>query len=449
MAVTWCKSASISRRQLARSVGAAAATVVAAACGSAPGQQPAARTGALQGKVFVLSYQTSSPRWDMQVRMYEEFNARHKGQGLEVDFVNPGQSVMEKATTLHVAGTPADMFEWPRLWREIEGIIGDLASFFKRDKIDSGVWIPESINVMKQGDHIWGMPVSISADATAVNLDLLAAAGLQPPPTNPDDHSWTMEKFFDLTQKLTRGTEQFGFTGGWSGGPAWMNAPTYFGYGPVDIRNRKVTINTPGYRQGLQFWVDFRNKHHLMPVGDEVNRIRSVSGQHLFVTGKVGMGVIFNLAERPSFRWMIAALPYTPSPPEPRNVAARISVHGLFIDSDSKNKEQAWVVFQHWMKPEHDAQYVLSDGHVVSPLLKGGFELTSRDFQDRMGTDPRAYFLQAQRSRVDGWHYYLLKDQGKARNEIDPLWTQTIQGTMAVGEFAPRAQELTERLASF
>jgi multiple sugar transport system substrate-binding protein len=415
----------------------------------APGGAPPSPQKAVQGKVTVLSYQTSSPRWDMQVALYDEFNAKHKDQGLQVEFINPGQSVMEKAIALHVAGTPADMWEWPRLWREIETIIADLSPYFKRDKIDQGMWIPAAIESMKQGDRIWGMPVSISADAMAVNLDLFAAAGLQPPPVDPDDRSWTMEKFLDTARRLTRGTEQFGFGGGFTGGSAWMNGPTYFGYGPVDWAAKKITINTPGFQQGLQFWADMATKYHVQPYGDEANRLRSVPGQHIFTTGKIGMAVIFNLAERPSFRWMIAALPYTPNPQQPRNVSARISVHALFIDSDSKNKDQAWEVFKYWMKPENVARYVLSDGHVVTPLLKGAFELTAKDFQDRMGADPRAYFLQGQRSKVDGWLYYLLKDFAKARAEIDPLWTKVTAGEMSVGDFTSQAQAITERLASF
>ncbi|MBI3974674.1 MAG: extracellular solute-binding protein [Chloroflexi bacterium] len=285
---------SMSRRSiLARgaagaSLGTSAAVV--AACGAfAPPSRP------VQGTVLVLSYQTTSPRWEMQVRLYEEFNAKHESGGLKVEFVNPGQSVMEKAMALHAAGTPADMFEWPRLWREIEAIISDLSSFFKRDKIDQGIWIPDAITIMKQGDKLWGMPISISTDAMGVNLDLFAAAGLQPPPQNPDDRSWSMEKFVELAQKLTRGTEQFGFGGGYTGGPKWMIGPTYFGYGPIDWRTRKVTLNTPGSRQAYQYWVDLAQKHHVQPIGDEANRLRSAPNQNIFLTGKVAMQGVFNL----------------------------------------------------------------------------------------------------------------------------------------------------------
>src|SRR6266542_6008012 len=62
--------------------------------------------------------------------------------GLEVEFVNPGQAVTEKITTLHVAGTPADMWESPFLWRDQEGLLSELTPLLTRDKIDEKQWLP-------------------------------------------------------------------------------------------------------------------------------------------------------------------------------------------------------------------------------------------------------------------------------------------------------------------
>src|SRR5262245_49677289 len=103
----------------------AAAPVVLAACGSSATQTPPAAKPAT-GKVTVLSYQSSSPRLDLQVAMYEEAGKEFKPKGLDIEFVptTPADTdVMTKALTFHAAGTPADMFEWPRLWREVDTII--------------------------------------------------------------------------------------------------------------------------------------------------------------------------------------------------------------------------------------------------------------------------------------------------------------------------------------
>jgi ABC-type glycerol-3-phosphate transport system substrate-binding protein len=428
--------------------------VALAACGVSGTSGPAAPGPTVKGKVLVLSYQQTAPLVDRQVAMYADLNKEMQPKGLEVDFVNPAVAsndlLLAKFIAMHVAGTPADLWEWPLLWRQLEGLITDVAPYLKRDKIDEKQWIPESINAMKDGSgHVWGTPVSISTDALAYNLDLLEQAGIKPPPVDPDDRSWTMEAFLDEALKLTKGTQQFGMEGKFTGGVDWVTWPTWFGYGAVDVPNRKVTINAPGYQRGLQFWIDFTNRHHVAPTADELNALRATPGQDSFLTGKVAFKGIFALATRPQFRWGLAAMPYTPNPQQPKNVSGRIDVHALFMDSTSKNKDQAWEVSKYWMRPDTDQRYVLSDGHVVSPILKSGSEVTLQDFKDRMGVDAKAFFLMAQRARLPGWGYYLLKDWGKARTELDPQFAEAKAGRMAVSEFAQKAQETTERVTSF
>jgi len=427
-------------------------TAALVACGAPAGGQPQAAKVA-PGKVVVMSYQNTSPKLDMQQALYAELRQEFAPRGIEVDFVttaaNSNDAKMVQLTTMHVAGTPPDMWEWPWLWRSFEGMLAELTAFVARDKIDERQWIPEAIGSMKQGPKVWGVPVSISADAMAYNLELFEAGGLKPPPQDPDDRSWTMEAFLDTAKKLTRGTEQFGFGGSITGGIDWANAPTYFGYGPVDLAARKVTIDTAGFKGGVQFWVDLLLRHHIQPSNDELSALRTSPGQAAFLTGKVAMERISSLADPPRFRWGIAALPYTPNPAQPRNASGRISVHGLFMDSLSRVKDQAWEVFKYWMRPDTNQRYVVSDGHAVSPLVKTGSELSLQDFQTNMGANARAFFLQAQRSKVDAWGFYLLKDWSKAQAEIAPLFVDTRAGKMAVSEFAARAHSAVERLASF
>ena len=170
------------------------AAALPAACGGKAGQDGAGRSGPVQGSVLVLSYQTASPRWDMQQKLYDEFNEKHRDQRLQVEFVNPGQLVMDKARTLHAAGTPADMFEWSRLWRELDDLITDATPYFKRDKIDlsggsdgDGPHAPGRQGVGTAGKH------------------LLRRAGGEPGPlrrrwaanaagASVDDRTWTMDR---------------------------------------------------------------------------------------------------------------------------------------------------------------------------------------------------------------------------------------------------------------
>jgi len=428
------------------------AAAALAACGqpATGGGNTAPAPSQVKGKVLALAYQMSSPKFDLQKAMYDDFNKEYQPKGLEVELINPGDAIVTKATAMHVAGTPADMWEHPRLWRELEGLISDVTSYMKRDKIDVKQWIPESIGVMTDSaGKIWGMPVSISTDALAYNLDLFDQAGLKPPPVDPDDRSWTMDAFLETAKKLTKGPQQFGMQGKFTGGIDWANWPTWFGYGPVDLQAKKVTINNPGFQQGLQFWIDTSNRYHVQPTNDELSALRATPNQDPFLTGKVAMVGMYALSERPQFRWGVAAMPYTPNAQQPKNVSARISVHAIFMDSTSKNHDQAWEVFKYWMQPEHDAKYVLSDGHIVGPLLKGGSEATLKDFKDKYGADGKAFALMSQRSKVDAWGYYLMKEWAKSRTEVDTIFTDAKAGKLSVAEFAQKAQELIERLSSF
>ena len=259
-----------------------------------------------------------------------------------MDFINSAagsnDALMAKLTTMHVSGTPPDMWEWPWLWRSFEGMLAELGPYFARDKIDEKQWIPESIGSMKQGTKVWGMPISISADAMAYNLDLLDAVGIKPPPLDPDDRSWTMDAFLDMVKRLHPGGGAVRLRRQLTGGIDWANAPTYFGYGPVDLAAKKVTIDTAGFKTGLQFFVDLLLRYHVQPSADELNAIRTSPGQAAFLTGKVALERISSLADPPRFRWGIAALPYTPSPAQPKNVSGRISVHGLYMDLEQQGE---------------------------------------------------------------------------------------------------------------
>ena len=51
-----------------------------------------------------------------------------------------------------------------------------------------------------------GLPVSVSVDVLAVNLEHLKQAGLALPPVDPADRSWTAEKFLAYCQQLPAAT---------------------------------------------------------------------------------------------------------------------------------------------------------------------------------------------------------------------------------------------------
>src|SRR5439155_12046031 len=110
------------------------------------------------------------------------------------------------------------------------------------------------------------------------------------PPVNPEDKDWTMEKFLDYAQKLTRGREQFG-SGGALALDFWT-AGTYFGQAPWDDAAKKALMNTPGYIKGLQYGLDLRDKFRLVPTSDEDDNLMGSQMCTSILLDQYGMVVV-------------------------------------------------------------------------------------------------------------------------------------------------------------
>ena len=114
----------------------------------------------------------------------------------------------------------------------------------------------------------YGWPIVISADALALQQGAVRRTGPPYPPVNTADTSWTMEKFLDLAQKLTRNDGQvFGF-GGTRSGYDRLTDGTNWGQPPWDGQS-KCMLDSPLWQQAEQFWVDCIYKQHVQPTAQE------------------------------------------------------------------------------------------------------------------------------------------------------------------------------------
>ena len=107
-------------------------------------------------------------------------------------------------------------------------------------------------------------------------------------------------------------------------------------------------------------------------------------------------------------------------------------------------------MFKYWMRPDKNQDYVWSDGHVVSPLVRTNSEQSLKRFQESVNVaDAKAFLRQSQRSKVDGWGLFLLKNWKKADTEILPVYADARAGKVPVAEFTTKAQEAVTRDTSF
>jgi ABC-type glycerol-3-phosphate transport system substrate-binding protein len=243
---------------------------------------------------------------DAQQELFGRFTQEQPKVRFEFSPNPPGQAARDRVKVMHQAGTPVDLWESARAAFGdllLIGAIASLSEFIRRDKVPfDKLFVPDHVDHVTVQDKVYGWPASIGADVLAYNKDLFDARGLPVPPTNADDPSWTMEKFLDVAQKLTRGDGQvFGFGGTRSGFPRLADG-TNWGQPPWDGKT-KVLLDTPLWRQATQFWLDCRYKWHIQPTTAEAAPLKPSSGPFFF-NGKTGMDVVFGLPPTGiGFRW--------------------------------------------------------------------------------------------------------------------------------------------------
>jgi ABC-type glycerol-3-phosphate transport system substrate-binding protein len=431
------------RRQYLLGGGALAGAAALAACGGDAGRDAAAgfREAGPPVKLIYLQRPKSAENQPILEALLARFTAEVPRIQVETA-VASDIHVVQKALQLHVAGTTADIVEWGRDGYDLRDAIIDLSPYMKRDKVSTGVFVGTSVEVLtRDGGKFMGIPASVSADGLLYNPAAFTQVNLPPPPVNPDDRSWTMEKFQEYAVKLTQRPDRFGWGGNITGGFEWMDAATYFGTGVWDDKAQKVLINTADFRSGLQYWVDLRLRYRTVPDADEA---RGIQGG--FASGKLAMNVGFSLPAGLQFKPAIATLPFTGPG---KNVSARFGNTAMFA-GPTKLAEASWQLLKWLTEPTNNAQQSKANGHVVTGVIKAT-EIARKEFQQQSGVDPQGWFLQAARSKFVGWGIYKYPQaEIVARNEIQPRYqSELLTGKIGVNEFALFAeQKLKEAIAA-
>ncbi|MCL4544874.1 MAG: sugar ABC transporter substrate-binding protein [Chloroflexi bacterium] len=162
-----------------------------------------------------------------------------------------------------------------------------------------------------------GKAMALPWDTTPValfySIDLFKAAGINLPPTDWTDKSWTRAAFVDTATKLTKGTgpgRQFGyFQSTW-----WVYGLPWIWSDGGHMFNKDITkaqLTSTEVINNWQFLQDLMWKQRVFPTAQE-----STQGSGaMFLTGKVGMyinGPYFIpslLAGKASIKWNVAAIP--------------------------------------------------------------------------------------------------------------------------------------------
>jgi multiple sugar transport system substrate-binding protein len=431
----------VSRRSLV-AAGAAGAGLLAA-CGRVQEGGPPASSAAPVTLLMVTD--RSGTNLDAQRALFARITQERPHVSFEFSPNPPGQAARDRVKIMAQGGTPADFWETTRAAfgdMLLPGIVAPVSEYLKRDRIPfERMFVPDHVDHLTVQGKVYGWPIVISADALAYNKDLFDARGLPHPPTNTEDRSWTMEKFLDLAQKLTKGDgQQFGF-GGTRSGYARFADGTNWGQPPWDGK-AKGHLDSPLWQLAEQYWLDCLYKHHVQPTAEERKPIAPPSGPFFF-NGKTGMDVVFGLPPpNVGFRWGLATVP---SSSKGKNVSGRLGLHSLHM-GQGQHKETVWQVFTWFRSKEHAGAYPMTWGSPVSPLLDGGSDIAQAEYQRRYGVDPKAFMLTSRSAKRSAWGLQSLVKFQDYDAEIVKLYNALFANTISVGEYAQQANPLLNRM---
>ena len=445
LAATTTSAASTSTAAVA-TVTSATTTSAAATASSTGTASAAASAAAPSGKGATLQLASrrtgGSDSAKAEQALYDEFSTQNPGVKVEINFGSDTEQVL---LTHHAGGAPLDFVEndWGT-WSDLASkqVIAELTPYFNQAKIPLSIFVNQAVQNYSLQNKFYGEPVSMSVDAIGYNVDLFDANGIDHPPVDPKDTSWTMEKFQAIAQKLTKGDgSQFGWGGSANGyNTAGITNGTYFGMPGWDDPAQKSRYDAPEWSTGAQYWLDMTNKFRVNPTSDQAKALRG-NLPSVFASGKIGMDVVYAISwTQVPFKWALATMPYSG---KGDNISGRMYPHGLHMEASSPNKDQVWAILQWLTKPENGGRYPLIAGHSVSPLVNGGSDLAQKTRQQQWGVDPKAFLLMSQTLLPSGTGILKYANWPNiAKDQLTPLYTQVTQLKMTPQDYGTQAAKI-------
>ncbi len=373
--------------------------------------------------------------------MFADFTKANPGIKVQVLSGGPSWATEQQKLAASIAGGESPncyVIGWGA-WYAFQAALLDLTTFMARDKISpANVFQAISLGYYTQNGKLWALPVvGISVDAMAYNQDLLEAAGLPVPPADPNDTTWTMDRFLAYAQKLTKADQlQFGFGGQTGGGDVaggGMSRLSYYGQQPWDDQAKKAQYDQPKALQGQQFFKDLADKYQVQPTAAQKTAIGAKGD--VFTSGKIGLQVVYGYIPKLNFRWGIAALPHEGG----ENMSGRQNAAALQL-LQTPQADQTWTLFRWLMQPENAARFPLSAKYAVSPV-NGASAQAMAAFKSQVGVDPTAYANMAQHAHFESNGMYRYPGWTKCRDWFAKNFPLFQSGQLGASDYGKAATD--------
>jgi multiple sugar transport system substrate-binding protein len=193
----------------------------------------------------------------------------------------------EKILSMVTGGTPPDVMGTLRFtstsWA-VKGITTPLDQYLTRGGFKESDYFPNAITPWRLNGTLYALPREVDLHTLWFNRQLFEQAGIKPP-----DETWTWDSLITNGQRLTRregGPSQFAFNVA-TNHKAWVAFAQQNGAKLWDkeVLPSKLLINTQPVYDAIQYIADLRNKHRVMPTGQETTDL----GGNLWPRGMLAM----------------------------------------------------------------------------------------------------------------------------------------------------------------
>ncbi len=256
------------------------------------------------------------------------------------------------------------------------GALQDLGPY--TGQIREDLYYPRAIAAMKWDGKLWALPFRMNTKVMAVNLDLLAQAGIEPPTA---EKPWTPEEYLEAAKKLTVPDKR------WGSAQLWFYQWVYqFGGQVLDEEGKVCMLDRPEVLEAAQYLYDFRWVHNAAPALDEPGKgtIDLFMAEEAAMMGDVGPYFMPLFSQITKFKWALA-----PQPGKPGHAGSgEMEVVGLAIPAKAKNPEASFkaIIF---LTGDSRSQDILALTRTQIPGLKQSGDSFSKQF------DGAELFIQA------------------------------------------------------
>jgi multiple sugar transport system substrate-binding protein len=320
--------------------------------------------------IFVgLGTGTDPDQITQQEALAERYNSTH--DDIEIEFLIV--PVEEGATRLlaQLSGGNAPQLVGPNGISTIARFFdawADVTPFIEAENFDTSDYYAPSLELNKYPTKNTGLPLGLFPSFMIYNVDMFDAAGLDYPPTDYSDTSWTMDEVRNRALLMTLDSNgndatspdfnpddivQWGFSDAWTDMRGLLTRWGAPGIGrPTSDDFKTAVANNEDWVYGLQWYSDGMWVDRFIPNAEQVSSMETIGGSPLesgmlamFYTHTWYLGeAILDLP----FEVQVGAAPFN----QKGERIARIHADNFTIPESAEHKEEAWEVMKWLTAPE-------------------------------------------------------------------------------------------------